>query len=77
MRLDVVPGRDGWSDDTLLADAAPAVLFNWAPLQLTRAQAKQLQRDLTAVLDRYRDNGPPPTATPSHLLGLFLTPLRS
>ncbi|MCO1659879.1 hypothetical protein [Pseudonocardia humida] len=74
VELDLVPDHPGWSADALLADAAPPVLFHWAPLRLSRDKAKDLQRDLSEVLSRYAAESEGPGA-PDHLLGLFLTPL--
>jgi hypothetical protein len=75
VRLDVVPGRPDWSGEVLLDPAAPAVLFHWVPLRLSREQAKQLQHELAAVVQRWAAATPEPDADPDHLLGLFLTPL--
>jgi hypothetical protein len=74
VRLDLVPDRPGWSPDALLDRAAPAVLFHWVPLQVSRAEAKQLQDELAAVVARWAERGPR-TGAPDHLLGVFLTPL--
>lgn len=72
IRLDLVPDREGWAPDTLLGEGAPAVLLHWAPLALSAQRAKELQRELTAVLERYTGE---PGGPPTHLLGLALTPL--
>lgn len=72
IRLDLVPDREGWAQDTLLGEGAPAVLLHWAPLALSTQQAKELQRELSAVLGRYAGEV---SGAPTHLLGLALTPL--
>jgi hypothetical protein len=74
VRLDLVPGRPDWSSDALLDPAAPAVLFHWVPLQVSREEAKQLQRELAALVQRWAARSPHGGA-PDHLLGVFLTPL--
>ncbi len=71
VRLDLAPAGGEWDLGQLLTERAPAVAFHWVPLAVTRAEAKELQRELTALLGRY----PIATDTPSHLLGLFLTPV--
>ncbi|WP_062356742.1 hypothetical protein [Herbidospora yilanensis] len=71
VRLDMTPADGDWNPTTLLNEAAPAVLFNWAPLALDAQQAKVLQRELLEVLSRL----PVSTSAPTHLLGLFLTPV--
>lgn len=70
VRLDLSPSDEDWDPTQMLKTNAPAITFNWVPLALTRAEAKELQRDLTAILGRYHVA----TSSPSHLLGLFLTP---
>jgi hypothetical protein len=55
-----------------MSERAPAVVFNWVPLALDEQQAKELQRDLLALIRRYQQHSEAPT----HLLGLFLTPAR-
>ncbi|WP_061298320.1 hypothetical protein [Herbidospora cretacea] len=69
VHLDMTPSEGDWNPTTLLNEAAPAVLFNWAPLALDAQQAKALQRELMEVLSRL----PVSTSAPTHLLGLFLT----
>ncbi|MBO3750710.1 helix-turn-helix transcriptional regulator [Streptosporangiaceae bacterium NEAU-GS5] len=71
VHLDMTPGSADWNPGSLLADEVPAVTFNWAPLALDAEQAKTLQRELMALLEGL----PVSTAQPTHLLGLFLTPI--
>ena len=71
IRLDLVPSGGVWDPAELLAERAPAVVLNWVPLALSAGQAKDLQRELLALLARYGDAG---QGAPTHLLGLFLTP---
>ncbi len=71
IRLDLAPAGGSWDPDVLLSERAPAVVFNWVPLNLQPARAKELQRELLDVLGRYTE----PSASPTHLMGLFLTPL--
>ncbi len=73
IRLDLAPAGGEWDPDALLAEQAPAVVLNWVPLALTAGQAKELQRELLALLGRY---GAATQGPPTHLLGLFLTPAR-
>ncbi len=73
IRLDLAPAGGEWDPDALLAEQAPAVVLNWVPLALTAGQAKDLQRELLALLGRY---GTAAQGPPTHLLGLFLTPAR-
>ena len=70
IRLDLAPSGGVWNQEVLLEQHAPAVVFNWVPLTLTAQQAKELQHEMLQLIARY--HGPP--ATPTHLLGLFLTP---
>jgi hypothetical protein len=72
IRLDLAPAGGAWDPAVLLAESAPAVVFNWVPLTLDDQQAKELQRELLALIARYQGAGTAPT----HLLGLFLTPWR-
>jgi hypothetical protein len=73
IRLDLAPEGGHWDPTVLLSERAPAVVFNWVPLSLDDQQAKDLQRELLALIARYR----PQPGVPSHVLGLFLTPARS
>lgn len=73
VRLDLLPGDTRWSPDSATDDGLPAVLFQWVPLRLGADDAKQCQRDLTAVLASYAARSAP--GPPGHLLGVFLTPL--
>ncbi len=66
--LDMVPAQGDWQPGLA---AAPPVVFNWAPLALTDTEARDLQARLLDVLDTTAVN----THRPTHLLGLFLTPL--
>lgn len=70
IRLDLAPSGGAWNPTVLLAERAPAVVFNWVPLALNAQQAKELQRELLELIGRYQGSG----ASPTHLLGLFLTP---
>ena len=72
IRLDLAPSGGAWDPRVLLAERAPAIVFNWVPLALTDQQAKELQHELLAIVGRYAESG----GAPSHLLGLFLTPVR-
>ena len=72
-RLDLAPSGGSWDPAVLLAARAPAVVFNWVPLALDDAAAKDLQRELLALLGRY---APAASSSPTHLLGLFLGPHR-
>lgn len=72
IRLDLAPADGSWDPDVLLSDRAPAVVFNWVPLALEPARAKDLQRELLDLLGRYTD---PNASRHTHLMGLFLTPL--
>jgi hypothetical protein len=72
-RLDLAPSGGSWDPAALLADRAPAVAFNWVPLALDDAAAKELQRELLALVGRYAAAASP---SPTHLLGLFLSPHR-
>ena len=55
--LDISPhGTDTDSSAALLADAAPAVFCQILPLQLSSASAKALQREMAALLERYRQS---------------------
>lgn len=58
------------------------MLLHWAPLTVPPARAKDLQRELSEVLARYTGTTDTTditdragTGAPTHLLGLFLTPL--
>jgi hypothetical protein len=70
IRLDLAPSDGAWDPAVLLAPRAPAIAFNWVPLTLDDAQAKELQRELLDLIGRYA--GAP--GRPTHLMGLFLTP---
>lgn len=70
IRLDLAPEGGAWDPAVLLGERAPAVAFNWVPVALGDAEAKELQRDLLALVGRYA--GRP--GAPTHLLGVFLTP---
>ena len=70
IRLDLAPSSGIWDPGVLLEERAPAVVFNWVPLALTGQQAKELQHELLQLIARY--HGSPDT--PTHLLGVFLTP---
>lgn len=71
VRLDMVPTNDDRSLERLVDAAAPAVTFNWIPAALDDEGAKRLQRELAEVVARI----PVATGRPTHLVGLFLTPL--
>lgn len=71
VHLDMMPASAEWTADSLIGEAAPAVTFNWAPIALSDQQAKALQRELLTLLARQ----PVSTSEPTHLLGLFLTPI--
>lgn len=73
VRLDLAPSGGSWDPQALLAAEAPAVAFNWVPLTLTPQEAKELQHELMALVGRYHRS----SGAPDHLLGLFLTPIRS
>jgi hypothetical protein len=75
IRLDLAPDGGSWDMSVLGADRAPAVLFHWIPLSLDQATAKQLQRELSQVIERHLVHVPTPDRAPDHLLGVFLTPL--
>jgi hypothetical protein len=75
IRVDLAPEGGAWDPGVLLAADAPAVLFNWVPLVLGREEAKELQRGLTELLGRYARQVPQPGRQPTHVLGLFLTPI--
>ena len=75
IRVDLAPHGGAWDAAVLLAANAPAVTFNWVPLALTPQDAKELQRELIALLGRYIPHVPRPGDEPNHVLGLFLTPL--
>jgi hypothetical protein len=70
IRLDLAPAGGVWDPALLLSPSAPAVVFNWVPLAIDRRQAKELQRELLALVARHHVPG----AAPTHLMGLFLTP---
>lgn len=53
--------------------AAPAVVLSWAPLAMTLEQASILQRRLKEVLEGFEVE----PHNPTHLCGLFLTPLNN
>ena len=72
IRLDLAPDGGHWDPAVLLAERAPAVVFNWIPLSVDHQRAKELQRELLALIARYQ----PQPGVPTHLLGLFLTPAR-
>ncbi len=55
----------------LQAPDAPSITFNWVPVAMGDAAAKELQRELAALVARL----PVETGRPTHLVGLFLTPL--
>ncbi|WP_433201089.1 helix-turn-helix domain-containing protein [Dactylosporangium sp. CS-047395] len=77
IRLDLAPEGGDWDPAALLAPQQPAVMFNWVPLHLTGAEAKELQGELMAVLGRYAGRVPADGTAPTHQLGLFLTPVVS
>lgn len=59
--FDVTPRAESFDFAELLLPDQPALLFNWGHLHLTRAQAKALQRELSALYGRYMGlNGPEP-----------------
>lgn len=70
-RLDLAPAGGAWDPAVLLAERAPAVVFNWVPLALDDRRAKELQRELLDLVGRYRSGEAGP---PTHLMGLFLAP---
>lgn len=70
--LGVGPEGDDPSIQAILADESPAVLNHWtAGLRLRRAEAKALQRELWAVLERYAHRQGPE----KYVLHLGLAPL--
>jgi hypothetical protein len=69
--LGLVPGSGGWRFDQLLAGDAPALLSSWMPLRLNFADAKELQRELFALLGRYADR----EGAQTYLLGLAFAPM--
>ncbi|GIH27139.1 hypothetical protein Aph01nite_54490 [Acrocarpospora phusangensis] len=71
IHLDMTPADAEWSPAALLDEKAPAVVFNWVPVALDAAQAKELQAELLRIVSRLR----PSTTAPTHLVGMFLTPL--
>ena len=75
IRMDLAPDGGSWDPSVMLDQRHPAVLFNWVPLALDPAAAKELQRELTEVLGRWAEHVPVSGRPPTHQLGLFLTPL--
>lgn len=55
----------------LLEPEAPALLTNWTSLSLTFEQAKELQRELSDLIDRYKDC----KGSQSYLARFALTPV--
>ncbi|MFC0680069.1 hypothetical protein ACFFGH_19715 [Lysobacter korlensis] len=53
-------------------DRSPAIVFNWVPARLDDVTAKQLQRDMLALVAGL----PVSDTAPTHLAGFFLTPVR-
>jgi hypothetical protein len=75
IRLDMAPKEGAWDPTVLLGDNVPAVMFNWVPLNLDAHTAKQLQRELFAVIGKHIGKVPRPGEQASHQLGIFLTAL--
>ena len=75
IRVDLAADEGGWDPSMLLSPRHPAVMFNWVPLSLSTADAKQLQGELIAVLARWAGHAARDGHAPTHQLGLFLTPL--
>lgn len=73
LRLELAPPDGVWPLQNFLHPEVPPLLFSWLPLQVSHEQAKGLQADLVALLEKYVAEA----GTPTHLLGLFLTPLES
>lgn len=71
VRLELTPPVSCWTPEQMLHPEVPALLFNWVPLALSPKQAKTLQAELMRVLEPYQAHV---SETPTHLLGLFLTP---
>jgi len=73
LRLSVSPAGTRWlpGDATAHEGAAPAVVLSWLPLALDADQARRLQE---VLLDLAAEQ-PVATGAPTHLCGLFLTPL--
>lgn len=71
VRLELTPPVSGWTPEQMTRPEVPALLFNWVPLALSPEGAKTLQAELIRVLEPYRAHV---SETPTHLLGLFLTP---
>ncbi|PWJ47603.1 hypothetical protein SAMN06264364_13634 [Quadrisphaera granulorum] len=73
LRLSVSPEGTRWlpGDATERAEQAPPVVLSWLPLALNADQARRLQQTL---LDLAAEQ-PVATGAPTHLCGLFLTPL--
>lgn len=70
--LVVRPDFESGRTPNLLADSGPAYLnFYSGDMHLSPRQAKQLQRELVAVLKRYKDQG---GETPAFTLSVVLTP---
>lgn len=70
VRVSVHPRDTTWLPGEA-AVGAPAVVFAWAPAALTADQARLVQQRLLAVLDEL----PVDPAAPTHLCGLFLSPI--
>lgn len=74
VHLDLAAERGQVSPSDLQAPAAPAIAFNWIPAHLSPEEAKELQHELAALVARFADTQDG-AGEPTHLLGVFLTPL--
>jgi hypothetical protein len=73
VRLSVSPSGTRWSPGDAVPDGRlpPAVVLSWLPLELSADQAARLQR---VLLDLAAEQ-PVAAGRPTHLCGLFLTPV--
>jgi hypothetical protein len=59
INIDLTPTAERFKFLDLLEPNAPALMFTYTPLKLTRGDAKELQREMIALLERYENrNGP-------------------
>jgi hypothetical protein len=59
INLDLTPTAERFEFMDLLEPNAPALMFTYTPLKLTRGEAKELQREMIELLERYENrNGP-------------------
>lgn len=70
--MDLAPTEQAWQFSELTADHHPAVMLNWLPMQLTAAEAKELQRELMILLQKYQHRGD--ARQFNHLPGILLAP---